>query len=42
MEPSGRNQSQPVEAHYFAEHAQQAAALLHRRALDFLQTLVKR
>jgi acetyl esterase/lipase len=30
----------PGEAHYFAEHDQQAAALLHRRALDFLQALV--
>jgi alkanesulfonate monooxygenase SsuD/methylene tetrahydromethanopterin reductase-like flavin-dependent oxidoreductase (luciferase family) len=27
-------------AHYFAEHDQQATALLHRRALDYLQALV--
>ena len=27
-------------AHYFAEHDQQAAALLQRRALDFLEALV--
>src|SRR5919198_48765 len=30
----------PGEAHYVVEHDQQAAALLHRRALDFLQALV--
>ena len=30
----------PGEAHDFAEHDQRAAALLHRRALDFLQALV--
>jgi hypothetical protein len=29
------------EAHYFAEHDQQAAVRLHRRALDFLQALVR-
>jgi hypothetical protein len=27
-------------AHYFAEHDQQAAALLQRRAFDFLKALV--